>query len=99
MSPPPLSDMSDHANDTCPYCDSPMRVAWFLIGGGVWFSESRDRAMRFGLPLEQRKPDEGSHSPVHCVIGERGHRGPGTWPKEGLYCERCGTIVVKTKPA
>jgi hypothetical protein len=35
-----------------------------------------------------------SSAPIHCVIGGSGYR-VGSWPKEGLFCERCLTFAVK----
>jgi hypothetical protein len=80
-----------------------MLTAYFIIGGGVWFCESKEylehRLTGFPEQDAARMEQINRQKPMHTLIGSSGyHKGHGTWPKDGLYCEQCGTFVVKAKP-
>ena len=94
------------AENRCPYCDSILSQAYFIIGGGVWCCEDKDYmehhvagdaietyGVRNGNNVTVRPP-----KPLHCLIGGSGwHGGHGTWPKEGLFCQNCLAFVVKAR--
>ncbi len=85
----------------CPYCEMELRPCHAVATGGVWLSDSREqlesvvKAKRTGG--EAVKLLSESTSPLVCVIGGNGclH---GNWPKDAMYCESCGSLVIKCKP-
>lgn len=73
-----------------------------ITNGGVWFCESREYLQYHigAIPDSEAKRmrEINKTTPMHCVIGNSGYtQGHGAWPKDGLYCEECGTIAIKTK--
>ena len=90
----------------CPYCDSPLVAVHFIIGGGVWFCESKEyltlHCTRYDALTDadkHRLRELNKSHPLHCIIGGSGFRSEhATWPKEGLYCENCGAFVVRSRP-
>jgi hypothetical protein len=83
----------------CPNCQGPMRPAYFLLGGGVWFYDSREDGERVITPRTEENAEELARAVERIVptvlLGEGGYRaGYGRWPKDGLYCAWCGTFAV-----
>ncbi len=65
---------------TCPYCGDQMLKGYFLIGGGVWFGESRVASE----PLISGDAGIGEvlTPPIH-VLAMGFKRKPQGWPKPG----------------
>jgi hypothetical protein len=88
-------------NDTvCPYCGQVMKRGYFLISGGVIFAES---TATLG-PLFANKADiegklEGEKTnPLNVIVSAKGWRlDPQNWPKPGMFCQACLTIVMKIR--
>jgi hypothetical protein len=94
------------AQKSCPYCDSVMVEAYFIISGGVWCCEDKqymEHHVAGDLEKYSTRGDEGTlfvspPSPLRCIIGSRGWRaGHGSWPKEGLLCKNCLAFVMKSR--
>ena len=81
----------------CPQCAQPMASVYIVLNGGAWLSESR-AVMKNHIALHLGEVHLQDRSQPHiCVLPNSGYR-VGTWPKEGLYCEACGCMVIKTSP-
>jgi hypothetical protein len=77
-----------------------MKAGHFLIGGSVIFAES---TVSFG-PLYANGPDinrmvEGEKAkPLHCIVGQSGYRkDTERWPKPGMFCESCLTLLISVR--
>lgn len=98
--------MISETSDLCPYCDSPMAAVHFIIGGGVWYCESREYLTLHCSDYGALKDADKQHMrelnrkyPLHCIVGGSGFRDVhATWPKPGLYCRSCGAFTIKAKP-
>ena len=98
--------MDTEETKPCPYCDSPMAAVHFIIGGGVWYCESKEfldlHCSDFSAlddADKRRMRTLNKQHPLHCIIGGSGfHDLNATWPKSGLYCNSCGTFTIKTNP-
>lgn len=87
-------------NKNCNYCDEVMIEVSVVAGGGIWLCQSREflenyvQARRSILtevaPMKQ-------DAPLICVVGNSGYL-YGEWPKEGLFCEKCRSVVIKCQP-
>jgi hypothetical protein len=81
----------------CPYCASELRPVYVITSGGIWYCNSPNYLIDFLRStidtIEQLKPDP--DNPMTCIIGNLGYRS-GSWPKQGMYCIACGTLIMKT---
>jgi hypothetical protein len=78
----------------CPFCDQPMQCGYFLIGGGIWFSEAS-------------KPSTGPRivgaadvlvPPIHVIVAAKGFNlDPENWPKPGFFCEKCVAVTFSPR--
>jgi hypothetical protein len=93
----------------CPYCGSGLSEAWYAIKDTVLFSQSKQSMVDFvasrggkrleqsGDPASQTEMVASEDERYHVVVGSSGWQ-RGRWPKEGLYCKQCGTMIVKLRP-
>jgi hypothetical protein len=74
----------------CPYCQSPMTAGYFLVRGGVWFCESKERIESH---LREFTPEEYAALPkalLHALVPNRGAKSP----KAGHHCLNCRAFVM-----
>jgi hypothetical protein len=86
----------------CPLCNNSMVKAFFVMSGGIWLSESRQRVQEFVDFFKRGKTKDlasSSVSPLRCVVGKSGFRADGQEYKRGLYCYECGAIVIDVRRA
>lgn len=80
-----------------------MSEGFFIIGGGVWWNESRERLKHHisgSQPTEELR-DWGREHPMHCIIGNRGYHSENeSWPKQGYFCQNqeCLSMVIRPTP-
>lgn len=78
-----------------------MSKMFFMIGGGIWGSESKEAMSSYGKELNEEEDNSRralfEDKPLHCFVGNKGYSGGGSWPKEGWYC-KCSAIILKSKP-
>ncbi len=92
--------MPDPIAETCPYCGGVLTRGFVALSGGLWFSASEDRMRAFidgHLTGDLSWFDENpvaTRAEFHTMVGGRGFRS-GKWPREGLICESCNTVVLK----
>ena len=87
----------------CPYCGTAMTEVFVITNGGVWLSESKKRMLeRLGPYAPETSDDtmstDDTRADVHCVIGDKGYR-TGSWPKDGMFCSKCYSFVVRRNGA
>lgn len=84
-----------------------MTRMYFVIGGGVWGSESKELMDMYGKFPEtpegrSRHRALNRQYPYHCIIGKSGYKGSyERWPKEGWFCKDnkdCLTMIIKPTP-
>ena len=85
-------------------CGDAMHHVHVITNGGLWFCESEEYIRyhmgQFPDADAERMREINRAMPMHCVIPSSGYtKGSGTWPKDGLWCAKCRTIAVKTRPS
>jgi hypothetical protein len=84
----------------CPNCSGPMRSGFILLGGGVWFSTSKEvftLQLNPDISPEERERLEGlrQREPLSCLVHPDAYlQGHGFWPKEAFFCWACDTFAI-----
>jgi hypothetical protein len=83
----------------CPCCGETMEEFSAILSGGLWLCNSPDYLRRYleFLAVEGKgELPSNAKTPLHTIVGGRGYRF-GTWPKDALRCDKCGTVAILGK--
>jgi len=80
----------------CPYCWNAMIPLYAVSSGGIWLCKSQSFLKGY-IHARVGEADPQQRDPLICVIGNKGYAS-GTWPKDALYCDNCGSFTIKSLP-